>query len=163
MTSATVWLWYSEIPFTDKPSFLSTAPGGPASARKSWRSKFRGSGTLPGEPFQDLHLLRQPPHPCAGHPLSLRRQCEVGQQGFHSRRQARLFYSIFDSQSYRDTAKTYLKSPEHWLPDSHPYYSEPREGTELFHCSADLYGLETMFRTSLVQHPCRNHETYVYI
>jgi len=24
----------------------------------------------------------------------------------HSRRQARLFYSLFDSQSYRDTAKT---------------------------------------------------------
>jgi hypothetical protein len=56
----------------------------------------------------------------------------------HSRRQARLFYSIFDSQSYRDTAKTYLKSPEHWLLDQHPYYSEPREGTELFHCSADI-------------------------
>jgi hypothetical protein len=81
----------------------------------------------------------------------------------HSRRQARLFYSIFDSQSYRDISKTYLKSPEHWLPDSHPYYREPREGTELFHCSANLYGLETMFRTSLVQHPCRNRETYVYI
>jgi hypothetical protein len=81
----------------------------------------------------------------------------------HSRRQARLFYSLFDSQSYRDTAKTYLKSPEHWLPESHPYYSEPREGTELYHCSADLYGLETMFRTSLVQHPCKNRETFVYI
>ncbi len=37
------------------------------------------------------------------------------------------------------------------------------QGTELFHCSADLYGLETMFRTSLVQHPCKNRETYVYI
>jgi hypothetical protein len=81
----------------------------------------------------------------------------------HSRRQARLFYSIFDSRSYRDTARTYLRSPKNWLPEAHPYYREPHIGSELFHCSTDLYGLETMFRTSLVQHPCRNRETLVYI
>ncbi len=38
----------------------------------------------------------------------------------HSRRQARLFYSISNSQSFRDTARIYRKSPENWLPEFHP-------------------------------------------
>jgi hypothetical protein len=81
----------------------------------------------------------------------------------HSRRQARLFYSLFDSRAYRDTARTYLRSPDKWQPSEHPYFREPHTGSELSYCSTDLYGLESLFRTSLVQHPCRNRETYIYI
>jgi hypothetical protein len=66
----------------------------------------------------------------------------------------RFFFTLFDSKRYKHVAALYLSAPN-WTPSQHPYFQEPSELEELGHLVRDLYGLETLFRISLISHPCR--------
>jgi hypothetical protein len=72
-----------------------------------------------------------------------------------SSRLARNFFALFSPEEYRTAAACYLQTPDHWNEAKHPYFSEPEPSSELYNLSRDLYGVESLFRTSLVRHPCK--------
>ena len=74
----------------------------------------------------------------------------------------RLFFSLFDSGRYKQISSLYLTAPN-WTPESHPYFQEPSEGEELGQLVRDLYGLETLFRISLVSHPTKEPLIFLYL
>jgi hypothetical protein len=72
------------------------------------------------------------------------------------------FFALFSADSYREAALPYLTTPDRWTPSNHPLYSEPAENSELHLVSQELWGIETMFRLSFPQHPCRVKILYLY-
>jgi hypothetical protein len=81
----------------------------------------------------------------------------------HSNKVAKLYLSLFNPAKYRAIAAIYMQSPETWTPETHPFFSEPLEGSELYHTTRDLYGLETLFRVGLVSHPCNDTRAIIYV
>jgi hypothetical protein len=74
----------------------------------------------------------------------------------------RFFFTLFDSERYKQVAALYLSAPN-WTSSQHPYFQEPSEHEELGHLVRDLYGLETLFRISLISHPCKEPLIFLYL
>jgi hypothetical protein len=47
--------------------------------------------------------------------------------------------------------------------ESHPYYSAPAPDTELYNLTREVYGVKTLFRISLICHPCKVQGLKVYV
>ena len=78
-------------------------------------------------------------------------------------RQIRNFFAIFSPAEYREAAAVYMNPPDSWGQAENPYFMEPKEGSELSNVSRELYGLETLFRTAFIRHPCKTSRIRVYI
>jgi hypothetical protein len=80
-----------------------------------------------------------------------------------SPRQIRNFFALFSAEEYRTAAACYLQPPDRWSAETNPYYSEPTPDSELYNLTKEVYGVETLFRTSLIRHPCRVVNLKVYV
>jgi hypothetical protein len=69
---------------------------------------------------------------------------------------------LADWDSYRETAAGYLRGPDSWTSDDHPFFSEPPAESELARVVGELYGIETLFRVGLPEHPCRRATCVVF-
>jgi hypothetical protein len=80
-----------------------------------------------------------------------------------SPRQIRNFFALFSVEEYKTAAACYLQPPDRWSADCNPYFAEPTPDSELYNLTKELYGVETLFRTSLVRHPCKVAHIRVYV
>ena len=99
------------------------------------------------------------------YPLNVRWPAKVFKPAFASctsERHARAYSVLFDSESYKNAAGTYMAHPGTWDQSTNPYYSEPAIGSELHFVTRELYALETLFRTSFVRHPAKEDSINVF-
>ena len=80
----------------------------------------------------------------------------------NSRRAKTLFYKLYEPLRYCSIAEQYLSTPQQWETEKHAYFGEPCHGDELYFASTG-FGLETMFRTSFVVHPCRDEFVDIFL
>ncbi len=80
-----------------------------------------------------------------------------------SPRQIRNFFALFSAKEYRTAATCYLQTPDRWDSESHPYFSAPAPDTELYNLTREVYGVKTLFRISLIGHPCKVEGFKVYL
>jgi hypothetical protein len=74
-----------------------------------------------------------------------------------------LHFTLFKPAFFTKLAEAYLTQPDQWTAEQHPIYTEPSADDELSKISSTLYGIETIFRTSLIQHPCKTPAFPIYI
>jgi hypothetical protein len=72
-------------------------------------------------------------------------------------------YALFTPEDYREGAEVYLEAPDRWTDLTHPFYEEPKAGSELYHAVRGLYGIESYFRVGFPRHPCRTKDFRVYV
>ena len=81
----------------------------------------------------------------------------------NSKSASNLYYALYSPSSFRLLSELYLTPPQTWDVSSHAYFGEPNPGDELFFACNTMFGLETLFRTSLVSHPCRPDQVLVFL
>jgi hypothetical protein len=73
-----------------------------------------------------------------------------------------LFYALHSAKAYREGLEPYLAEPDTWEESQHPCFMEPSPSDELHLWSKNLYGIETLPRVLVTQHPGRSSEINVY-
>jgi hypothetical protein len=83
------------------------------------------------------------------HPLAVRWSHKIAVPAYHGRSLKpgdRWTLAISDPRFRQETSRWYQAEPAHWSVDTHPFLTEPLEGTELFALSQSGYGCETIPR-----------------
>ena len=75
----------------------------------------------------------------------------------------RIFNTLVNLETYKDIFRPYLSKPDEWDYKNHPIWQEPCRLEELHLWTKNLYGVESLGRVLLAQHPARNKEIYMYI
>lgn len=75
----------------------------------------------------------------------------------------KLFYTLYNSQRFREIGQTYLQEPDKWSFQEHPTFREPCHGTELGAVCSNLYGVETLQRVGLCSHPLAEPKVNLYL
>ena len=75
----------------------------------------------------------------------------------------RIFNTLVNLETYKDICRPYLSEPAEWDYKNHPIWQEPCRLEELHLWTKNLYGVESLGRVLLAQHPARNKEIYMYI
>jgi hypothetical protein len=74
-----------------------------------------------------------------------------------------LHFSILRPSIFTKLAELYVAGPETWNSTNHPIFNEPHRDDELARCSSTLYGVESLFRISLIQHPAKLAQFPLYV
>ena len=74
----------------------------------------------------------------------------------------RIFNTLVNLETYKDICRPYLSEPAEWDYKNHPIWQEPCRLEELHLWTKNLYGVESLGRVLLAQHPARNKEIYMY-
>jgi len=68
--------------------------------------------------------------------------------------ETRLYYTMYNSQRFRQVAETYSRPPTEWSVEENPIIREPSPKGELGKVAKGLFGLETLQRVGFPFHPC---------
>jgi hypothetical protein len=75
----------------------------------------------------------------------------------------KLYYTLYNSQRFREIGKTYLQEPDRWSFLEHPTFREPDHSSELGAVCANMYGVETLQRVGLCSHPLAEPKVNLYL